>query len=152
MNEPELASGDSGAHVEQLQIRLRALGRYAGALDGSYGEQTEAAVVELQKEKGLMADGQVGAETWAALGEAEAAAGLLDHAPALADDGRLVPGVLSEDQQWRWDGERWELAHGEAVAAVTQEEAGTAAHISEDGQWLWDGSGWQPVKQTDARG
>ena len=146
MNEPELASGDSGEWVTQLQTRLHALGRYTGALDGNFGEQTMAAVVQLQQDQQLTADGTVGAQTWAALGEAERAAGLFDHASTAADLG-LVPGTLSEDQQWRWDGESWQPAEDHAPAAVAAEQQPAAGHVSANGQWLWDGTGWKPVNQ-----
>ena len=152
MNEPELVSGDSGEWVVQLQTRLNALGKYAGSFDGHYGEQTEAAVLELQTERALTADGKVDAHTWAALGEAEEAAGLNVRPPAIGDESTLVQGTLSEDQQWLWDGDRWQPAASQPMVAMAPEEAAGGGHRSADGQWLWDGSGWQPVDQPDMRG
>ena len=145
MNEPEIASGDSGEWVIQLQTRLSALNRYAGALDGQYGAQTEAAVLELQTEKGLTADGRVGAQTWTALGEAEAAAGLPAQGPTAPGEGQPARSELTEDQPWRWGEDGWEPADNQAVPAAAPTEVAAAGHISPDGQWFWDGSRWQPV-------
>jgi len=144
VNEPEIASGDSGEWVTQLQTRLSALNRYAGALDGQYGGQTEAAVLELQTEKGLTADGRVDARTWAALGEAEAAAGLPAQVRTAPGGDQPARGDLTEDQQWRWGENGWEPADSQAAAAAPTEVA-AAGHVSPDGQWFWDGSRWQPV-------
>jgi hypothetical protein len=142
VNEPELAAGDSGEWVVQLQTRLHELNRYAGSLDGEFGEPTEAAVAQLQQDNGLRADGKVGALTWAALVEAESAAGLREHVPA---DGRPVTGALSDDEQWRWDGQGWQPAETTVGAAVATGEHPAAGHVSANGQWMWDGSGWKPL-------
>lgn len=141
MTEPELASGDSGEHVEQLQNRLLALGRYSGTVDGRFAEQTEAAVQQLQTDAGLAADGRVGPQTWAALRDAEAAAGILT---AASDHASMAVGDLSEDQQWRWDGKQWEPAETNAALAFAPEQVADG-HVSTDGHWRWDGSSWQPV-------
>ena len=53
--------GDQGEDVKKLQA---ALGLTA---DGDFGPVTKAAVVALQKKKGLYADGIVGKQTWAVL-------------------------------------------------------------------------------------
>jgi hypothetical protein len=135
VSQPEIAPGDSGDLVTELQTRLSALDRYSGALDGQYGALTGQAVVELQKEKGLTADGTVGAQTWTALEELETAAG----------HGQPALGALSEDQQWRWGDEGWEPAHSQVAPEAAPTESSVAGHVSSDGQWLWDGSRWQPV-------
>jgi peptidoglycan hydrolase-like protein with peptidoglycan-binding domain len=143
VNEPELASGDSGDWVEQLQARLHAIGVYSGALDGHFGAVTAAAVNALQTDSGLAADGHVGPQTWAAIAAAEVAAGLHPHAAGAAD-GHPAVGALSEDLQWRWDGERWQPEQQHATA-VAVNEAKSGGHPSGDGQWLWDGTKWEPV-------
>lgn len=56
--------------VRQLQQALTAAGYDPGPADGTYGEQTEAAVVAFQQANGLSADGRVGPETAAALNSA----------------------------------------------------------------------------------
>ena len=56
-----IRKGDRGEDVRTLQ---RALGITD---DGIFGEQTEKAVIAYQKSKGLVADGIVGAKTWATI-------------------------------------------------------------------------------------
>jgi len=56
--------------VRQLQQALTAAGYEPGPADGTYGEQTEAAVVAFQQANGLSVDGRVGPETAAALNSA----------------------------------------------------------------------------------
>ena len=53
--------------VTDLQEALTAAGYNPGAADGTFGEQTEAAVVAFQEANGLAVDGRVGPETAAAL-------------------------------------------------------------------------------------
>lgn len=49
--------------VKRLQQELKALGYYKGAIDGSFGDSTDAAVRAYQKDVGLSVDGQVGRTT-----------------------------------------------------------------------------------------
>ncbi len=58
------------ALVSQLQEALVEAGFDAGPADGTFGEQTEAAVVAFQQANGLSVDGRVGPETAAALNQA----------------------------------------------------------------------------------
>lgn len=51
-----------------LQQALQAAGFSPGAIDGSFGLGTEAAVLAFQRSKGLAADGVVGPNTATALG------------------------------------------------------------------------------------
>lgn len=80
---PSLRLGDRGAGVVQAQKRLQQLGFYAGALDGVYGSQTRAAVMQFQRSRRLQADGWIGPQTWMAL-QARAAAALnpTAHSPS----------------------------------------------------------------------
>lgn len=64
---PLLRRSSEGLAVEQLQQRLSALGFYAEAIDGIFGEATEDSVKQFQAEYGLEADGIVGSETWQTL-------------------------------------------------------------------------------------
>jgi hypothetical protein len=59
-------SGDKGSEVLQLQRALAAVGLTVTA-DGWYGDQTVAAVAAFQKRVGLVADGEAGPKTLAAL-------------------------------------------------------------------------------------
>jgi len=58
------------AVVLELQQALTAAGYDPGAADGTFGEQTEAAVIAFQQANGLSVDGRVGSETAAALNSA----------------------------------------------------------------------------------
>ncbi len=58
-----LENGSEGAAVRQLQQKLKDLGYLSGAVDGSYGVATEAAVIAFQKNNNLTADGKAGAAT-----------------------------------------------------------------------------------------
>jgi hypothetical protein len=58
------------AVVLELQQALTAAGYDPGAADGTFGEQTEAAVIAFQQANGLSVDGRVGPETAAALNSA----------------------------------------------------------------------------------
>jgi hypothetical protein len=54
--------------VKKLQDKLSALGFSPGPSDGDYGPHTAAAVLAFQLEQGLVADGEAGPKTFAALG------------------------------------------------------------------------------------
>jgi peptidoglycan hydrolase-like protein with peptidoglycan-binding domain len=77
-----LEPGDQTAGVADLQTALGALGFYAGAIDGDYGEATSAAVLAFQSEHGLTADGVAGPSTMEALGEAVSAGARADATTA----------------------------------------------------------------------
>lgn len=65
-----LGLGDSGNSVALLQTQLASLGFYQGSIDGEFGSQTEAAVIQFQTSQGLTPDGIVGPQTIAALDRA----------------------------------------------------------------------------------
>ena len=58
-----LVRGDSGPKVLALQQRLKELGYWLGAPDGSFGSLTQQAVWAFQKSAGLRRDGVVGPKT-----------------------------------------------------------------------------------------
>jgi hypothetical protein len=63
-----LRIGSSGEHVCRIQERLRGLGFSIDRFDHCpFGPQTEGAVMEFQRQRGLVDDGEVGPNTWAAL-------------------------------------------------------------------------------------
>lgn len=64
---PILRQGMRGPAVLQLQERLKALGFLQGAVDGVFGEATQAAVKAAQQNFNLEPDGVVGPATWSAL-------------------------------------------------------------------------------------
>ena len=65
----ELSNGSKGDVVKALQVLLISCGFSCGSsgVDGSYGPDTERAVIEFQRVCGLKDDGTVGAQTWAKL-------------------------------------------------------------------------------------
>ena len=67
----DLSRGDRGKEVLDVQTRLRGQGFELGreGVDGFFGPHTESAVLSFQQERGLLADGQVGANTWRELVE-----------------------------------------------------------------------------------
>ncbi|MBD2577238.1 peptidoglycan-binding protein [Oscillatoria sp. FACHB-1406] len=94
-----LAMGSQGTRVRSLQQRLRSLGYYRGAIDGSFEAGTKDAVIRFQRDRGLPPDGIVGEQTFAALGNA--AAGTRANAPAQtsANPTALAPERVRELQQ-----------------------------------------------------
>lgn len=65
--DPALSLGDQGPEVRALQARLVALGADL-EVDGDFGRNTLAAVMDFQSKKGLDVDGIVGPQTLRALG------------------------------------------------------------------------------------
>ena len=63
-----IVKGDTAANVKIVQQRLSNLGYYTYKVDGIWGTRTTKAVKQFQKDKGLVADGIVGAKTEKALG------------------------------------------------------------------------------------
>jgi hypothetical protein len=61
------ASRQFSAEARDVQARLAALGFEPGAADGFFGDQTRAAVVAFQRDRGLDATGDVNCATWQAL-------------------------------------------------------------------------------------
>lgn len=59
--------GDKGDEVLKLQKALNKIGYYNGAMDGSFGKQTEDSVIAFQKSMNLTADGVAGTSTIAAI-------------------------------------------------------------------------------------
>jgi peptidoglycan hydrolase-like protein with peptidoglycan-binding domain len=75
-----------GPAVVELQRVMTTLGFYEGEIDGVYGEETAAAVKEMQEDLGVTADGIYGAETHEALKE-KAASITVQIQTVLADYG-----------------------------------------------------------------
>ena len=70
-DKPTLRRGSTGEYVTLLQTKLIQLGYDVGATgaDGKFGDKTAAAVRMFQRDHGLVQDGVVGKNTWAALDE-----------------------------------------------------------------------------------
>ncbi len=63
-----IVKGDTKENIRIVQQRLKDLGYYKSVVDGIWGTKTRTAVKTFQKNKGLVADGIVGAKTEKALG------------------------------------------------------------------------------------
>jgi hypothetical protein len=63
----ELRLGDQSAEVQDLQLILKELGFYHGALDSEFQPETERALLHLQQQLGVQATGQLDIETWYAI-------------------------------------------------------------------------------------
>ena len=59
-----LKFGSRGPDVKLIQSLLSKIGYNPGPIDGIFGSQTQQAVIEFQKNNGLVADGIVGPATW----------------------------------------------------------------------------------------
>jgi peptidoglycan hydrolase-like protein with peptidoglycan-binding domain len=70
-SQPTLKQGSKGAAVKVLQQKLAAAGYSAGAIDGSFGAKTKAALIAFQEANGLSANGVCGPQTWTALNAAK---------------------------------------------------------------------------------
>ena len=64
---PLLKNGSTGAAVSRLQRALTAALGHTVTIDGQFGPNTETAVRDYQRTRGLGIDGAVGAQTWGAL-------------------------------------------------------------------------------------
>lgn len=64
---PTLRQGSRSTYVLVLQDGLNTLGFRTGGLDGIFGNATRTAVINYQRQRGLVADGIVGCATWTAL-------------------------------------------------------------------------------------
>lgn len=79
MAEPTLKRGSKGQPVKDLQEALTTLGFVPGPVDGIFGAATEAAVMALQTDRGIDADGIVGPTTWLNIDEADRSEPLLQQ-------------------------------------------------------------------------
>lgn len=67
MQYTQISLGSQDEDVKTAQELLNSTGRYNLAVDGIFGEQTNAAVKDYQMQNGLTVDGVIGPQTWAAL-------------------------------------------------------------------------------------
>ena len=66
---PLIKRGSLSNYVLIAQDDLNTLGYKTGGLDGIFGAATQSAVISYQRERGLVADGIVGCNTWRSLQE-----------------------------------------------------------------------------------
>lgn len=75
MAKPLLKMGSNGPEVSELQKALRAQGLLI-PVTGEFDARTKTMVMEFQKQRGLQADGIVGAKTWEALSKSQPKSGV----------------------------------------------------------------------------
>lgn len=66
---PTIARGSRNEYVFAWQTYLSLLGYYRGEIDSIYGRQTELAVAEYQKDKGLPVTGSIDLDDWESVGK-----------------------------------------------------------------------------------
>lgn len=71
-NYNQVSYGSKGDDVTELQKLLKNNGYTDLAVDGDFGDKTQAAVTNFQEKNGLAVDGIVGTNTWGALKKAQA--------------------------------------------------------------------------------
>ena len=76
-----LKRGSQGERVKYVQEALKRLKYFEGKADGDFGEYTENAVKEFQRQNGLTPDGVVGPATLNKLGSSTAATARPTHSP-----------------------------------------------------------------------
>ncbi len=106
--QPTLRVGDKSPDgwVEYMQYLLKkAMDRPGLKVDGAFGPATQKAVVEFQMTRGLMADGIVGNQTWAALREGA------PEAPST--DGRKAHSFEDKGPSARWTKENSVMIYSE---------------------------------------
>ena len=94
----KLQSGSEGQSVRALQRRLRELGFYKGSVDGSYGRETEAAVMAFQLTRGLKVDGIAGEDTLAKLYASDAPSSKSTATPAPTSNQISSTGYVTLEQ------------------------------------------------------
>lgn len=88
----QLRKGAHGAGVRELQTMLKSLGLYGAAIDGDFGNMTDAAVRAFQRKYGLKVDGYAGPVTLAKL-RAVLAPKPPANTPAANSGGKLMRGA-----------------------------------------------------------
>ena len=130
-----LDNGCEGADVKELQNLLLQLGYDLGkwGADGDFGDATEMAVREFQKDKGLEVDGIVGKATFAALLAADT-----DEIPANPVRVKIENGNCYARTAPNTDGDRLGVAHDGDELPYGGETAANGWHlVAFDGRNAW---------------
>ncbi len=90
LTEMSAAAGDTGLNVYALQRKLKQMGYFHGECTGSYGDLTQQAVTQFQRENGLEQTGSADAATWVAIYSGAAVTSHRDDALQLGDSGETV--------------------------------------------------------------
>ncbi|KAM3113487.1 peptidoglycan-binding protein [Phormidesmis sp. 146-33] len=84
-----------GSAVADLQTRLSAAGYFNGVIDGIFSPQTQAAVIQFQRDQGLIADGVVGSQVYQALNDSSGTVGTIPR--PIANSRELTIGSSGSD-------------------------------------------------------
>ena len=122
---PTLRKGNRGEDVKLLQTTLNEQGYSCGNVDGIFGKNTQKAVKEFQKAKGLSVDGIVGRKTWTALG-------LMEPEPHV--DFVQPPNFKQGDSRW---GKKMYSNHNDKAQTMASSGCGPTAMADIVAEW-WD--------------
>ncbi|HWH32420.1 MAG TPA: L,D-transpeptidase family protein, partial [Egibacteraceae bacterium] len=155
----DLARGDTGAAVRDLQQRLGAQGFWAGAPDGVYGTLTHQAVMALEKAHGLPRDGVYDArarqilEAGAARPRGRTTAGRWLEVDL---ERQLVLAVLDGHVQWAFNAStghgRWYEFNGRTYRATTTTGQRRVVREIDGMREAERGLLWRPKYFDDSRG
>src|SRR4051794_18335136 len=150
----ELSDGTEGDEVRALQTVLFEMGyTEVGTPDGQFGNNTIAAVIRFQSERGLPVTGVVDEVSRATIVATATTYGLAHLSSSLvADANAYAHGVAPHHA----DAHDLVTAPAAAPAAAAPAGHGAGGHIpegaqrSEDGNGWWDGAEWQSVHAAAA--
>lgn len=134
-----IRKGDYNDGVRELQEKLEYLGYNVGGVDGDFGKNTLAAVIEFQSKNGLEVDGVVGTQTWAALDKAVAAkkASVTTQTPGTANSAVKAGDIVSiVHGATYYNGKSipaWVISQKWVVASVAGDRA--IVNVSVDGKY-----------------
>lgn len=138
--EPTLEKGVSSEWVVHLQELMREGGFWQGDANGTFDDDLERAVQQLQDNLGLQQTGVVDEDTWSALEQRVQPAQQADTSTEQTTDtstGTTQP-YLSDDGQWQWDGAQWQSVGSSGDQSTLQStnqstDTSTSADTSTDG-------------------
>ena len=90
LTEMSAAAGDTGLNVYALQKALEQMGYFNGECTGSYGDMTQQAVLQFQRDNGLEVTGAADPATWVAIYSGSARGARVAGAIQVGDEGEAV--------------------------------------------------------------
>ena len=135
-----VSGGDAGPEVSRVQRRLHQL-KYLAVVDGTYGENTERAMLYFQKKNGLPQDAVAGEETQRLLFSESAV-----EAEEFVNPYKLIVDV--SDQRvyvYQWNGSDYNTLMGEMICSTGKLKKATATPLGTyqaagptgTGEWYW---------------
>ncbi len=131
LDRPRLSLGASGEGVRALQTALTRAG-FAVGIDGRFGSGTQRKVQAFQASRKLVADGVVGATTWAALDAAPPVHPPNASTTTVAPTTTTTVGVRPLSMVWRTFGTSdYTVAAGDTWTSIAAKKGSTGAAIAE---------------------